>query len=297
MLMVPADQRLQAAARQWLRSPAYQYRMIGISGLEPFPSKENTRLLRSLLASDPYEQLWGDHKWQIRRFPLRKQAMEVLNSWNLTTTGAIVEEPVYPHRPLRPTLLLGCVGVAAATLLLLAMRIGARWEWRAAALAVSVIFICALLALLIRSVWRIDELTISRGATRYELASYRGGIQLVQIGLFYPARAECGYGCFRVQQDSKRAFVPWRAWDGNRLGFVWMTDVRADDAPASYTRVPIWMVIGLAAIIPLVSMGRLLRKIRGRQSGRCAACGYDLRATPERCPECGTSVGSQDSNR
>jgi hypothetical protein len=56
---------------------------------------------------------------------------------------------------------------------------------------------------------------------------------------------------------------------------------------AYFLYIPCWFItiIGMGLpILRIISFGRRRRMT----SGRCSQCGYDLRATPERCPECGT---------
>ncbi len=65
---------------------------------------------------------------------------------------------------------------------------------------------------------------------------------------------------------------------------------------------PAWSVLPILGLLPALSCKRRLRQRRqGRRSllGLCGTCGYDLRATPDRCPECGTPapVGQGSSVR
>jgi hypothetical protein len=53
--------------------------------------------------------------------------------------------------------------------------------------------------------------------------------------------------------------------------------------------VPHWLLVPLTAILPAFGIRRTLAPRRRWRLARslCAGCGYDLRATPGRCPECG----------
>jgi predicted amidophosphoribosyltransferase len=54
--------------------------------------------------------------------------------------------------------------------------------------------------------------------------------------------------------------------------------------------IPIWLPLLIFAAPAGLWLRGVLRRRRGAHE--CPSCGYDLRATPDRCPECGTPAAA-----
>jgi hypothetical protein len=94
-----------------------------------------------------------------------------------------------------------------------------------------------------------------------------------------------------------------RMWDsfggsGHLLGFRWECYgsggeyTREGRSSVTETRVttvviPSWTAMPLLAWWPIVS---ILSRRKANPNGQCAQCGYDLRASTDRCPECGMAI-------
>ena len=86
-----------------------------------------------------------------------------------------------------------------------------------------------------------------------------------------------------------------RRWLGFGLAIDRPKKVRESVRPAvdyqiSQWMLPHWLFALVGMILPIVWLTQRRRTKRRRVAGRCVACGYDLRQSPGRCPECGRAA-------
>jgi hypothetical protein len=136
------------------------------------------------------------------------------------------------------------------------------------AAAVSLVLCAATVGLWIRGVSRVDVIRKNGTYGQCILAVGRGEIVVFRV----PHGPEGYDGWSYDTYDGN--------WLGNDVHSLWFS---SEDRSMT---VPMWFVAVSSALPALAWTVR--RSTRRRSGSRCRHCGYDLRATPERCPECGT---------
>ena len=109
-------------------------------------------------------------------------------------------------------------------------------------------------------------------------------------GLRYSADARLPAGGQELRLGTlpfEKVAIPPDAW--SRAGFQHRV-VRVPGGAGQLFAVPYWFWVAADAVLPSLWVIRRRRARNRRAVGCCPACGYDLRATLDRCPECGTSA-------
>ncbi len=173
-----------------------------------------------------------------------------------------------------------------------------RWIANSVAVFFAVLSL-ATVGLWIRSYWIADEVCATR-YREYSIASESGFLRIaVRIDGYedfgvWPGGPRCS--TFPISEEwyfsarrwdppppsfmSPARWTPGRMYRGGSMGMERYSDWSACNGPHC--------VIALCfAVPPGVMVWRGRRRRRLAAAGCCRNCGYDLRATPGRCPECG----------
>ena len=159
--------------------------------------------------------------------------------------------------------------------------------------AASLFGVLVIVALWVRSYRASDRIEIQQvRAPYFKLTAHNGVIRVTRV---YP-------GCARTLTGIAIATGLYQA----PLAERWRRAAFSGVSVFARGKIPAWVpaprtfeiavpycALLLACIPGLLTLLRVWRRRRRLQQGLCTICGYDLRASPERCPECGTPVSAR----
>jgi len=185
------------------------------------------------------------------------------------------------------------------------------------AAAVSAILCVATGWLWMRSYGIADSLSWVRSHQRLSLDSDLGRVGLTWDGTQNDSYPAFNYGHKWSGYAGTYQGDPFVNKDWRVAGFQWLATQGGETSPGPVPpggfplignhfdpgwRVvaPHWFLVAVAALLPVrwwQFRKRSFRKARLASAGLCSACGYDLRVTPERCPECGLAASQVPPTR
>ena len=295
-LVVPVDSRLETIAHGWAEARDAHARIRAARALSHFRSAHNVEILKSLLSDTATPFSVGSGKWKRGVYAVREEAYKTLASWGMEVEMPELEGPMYQYRRpyldwlvMIPVAFVGWVALNGAL------------QWRQFQLGrtllqgltfLSLVCAAALVVLWVRSWFVVDEVMYPAGTDHHQVASYRGGVHYLAM-----LEAEIGggplYGNFDLSnvedQWGLSEHSPTERWQRGGFGFAAGRMMGPGDTPYAYRvlRVPYYPLLAAALVLPTLGMWQWWRSWRRSTQGLCRTCGYDMRASRGRCPECG----------
>jgi hypothetical protein len=181
----------------------------------------------------------------------------------------------------------------------------------------SLLLCAAAVALWVRSYWGTDyvELSSPAGSDSFSITHHTHGVRWTRgdIRLSHAeqtlymhktpspkldgtGRSTWGWGRLGAGHMGSEPLPADSVW--SRLGFH---SYRRGEMSSFYdireqgVALPAWLPVVIFGVAPALWLARRVRTHRRIAKGFCRNCGYDLCATPGRCPECGTEALPADS--